>query len=460
MSSFGFHPFPDEVPRIPRDRAAVIEASAGTGKTFLIEHLVVDRLLRGDARLEEMLVVTFTERAAAELRRRVQTLIRKVAAAGPRAEADAATAGWTVDDEGRARLAAAARQIDTAPISTIHAFCQRILTEQAFAGGRLLVQENVESRAVFSAAFAETIRQELAVDPELAPYLETYLTVRRSTEDLEMMLYRAHQLRVPFHPPFDARAAAEAARDVAALDLGELQAAVAGHHSTVKAVRDRLQTLHAAAVRFAGDGHLPLLLAALDGVVASNKKGFDYVTDNLAGPARAREPVVALADATVSLETAVATLFLPRVAERVAARKRAAGLYDFDDMLALVRDALCGPRGPRAARHAARAVQAGHRRRVPGHRPDPVGDLPDHLRGQPGPPHLPGGRSQAVDLWVSRRRRRDVRQRLRGHRAARRAPPPVPELPIDGGDDRRHQRRSWTPRPIRPSSATGRPTGR
>ena len=54
---------------------------------------------------------------------------------------------------------------------------------------------------------------------------------------------------------------------------------------------------------------------------------------------------MALADAAVSLETAVAALFLPRIAERVAARKRAAGLYDFDDMLALVRDALRGPRG-------------------------------------------------------------------------------------------------------------------
>ena len=45
------YPFPAELGRIPRDRSAVIEASAGTGKTFLIEHLVVDRLVRGDARL-------------------------------------------------------------------------------------------------------------------------------------------------------------------------------------------------------------------------------------------------------------------------------------------------------------------------------------------------------------------------------------------------------------------------
>ncbi len=345
MSAPGFHPFPDQLAHIPRDRAAVVEASAGTGKTFLIEHLVVDRLLRGDARIEEMLVVTFTERAAAELRRRVQALIRKVAAAEPAAPDATGTAGWTVDDEARARLAAAARQIDVAPISTIHAFCQRILTEQAFAGGRLLVQENVESRAAFAAAFAEVIRQELSVDPGLAPYLETYLTVRRSTAMLEKTLYRAHQLRVPFQPPFEPAAVEAAARAVAALDLGELLAAVVGHHSTVKAVRDRLQALYGAAQVFAARADLPGFLAAVDPIVASRKEGFDYLTENLLAGARARGPVIALADAAVSLETAVAALFLPRIAERVAARKRAAGLYDFDDMLALVRDALRGPRG-------------------------------------------------------------------------------------------------------------------
>ncbi len=344
MTAPGFYPFPDELARIPRDRAAVVEASAGTGKTFLIEHLVVDRVLRGEARLEEILVVTFTERAAAELRRRVHALIRAVAAAGPPLP-DSVQPGWTIDSDARARLAAAARQIDAAPISTIHAFCQRILVEQAFAGGRLLVQENVESKAAFSAAFAEAVRQELPVDPELAPYLETYLKGRRSTESLEALLCRAYQLRVPFHPPFDPAAVAVAARALAALPVAELLAAVTGHQNTVRAVKERLTDLHAAAAAFAGDGHLPDFLAAVDPIVGSRKEGFDYLTTNLLPGTRARGPVDALADAAVSLETAVAALFLPRVAERVESRKRAAGLYDFDDMLSLVRNALRGPRG-------------------------------------------------------------------------------------------------------------------
>ena len=78
MSRHGYA-FPEELAALPRDRAAVIEASAGTGKTYLIEHLVVDRLVRGEARIEEMLVVTFTEKATAELVRRIRALIRKSA---------------------------------------------------------------------------------------------------------------------------------------------------------------------------------------------------------------------------------------------------------------------------------------------------------------------------------------------------------------------------------------------
>ena len=58
----------------------MIEASAGTGKTYTIEHMVVELLLRkhNSARLNEILVLTFTERAAAELRRRIRSKIEEI----------------------------------------------------------------------------------------------------------------------------------------------------------------------------------------------------------------------------------------------------------------------------------------------------------------------------------------------------------------------------------------------
>jgi exodeoxyribonuclease V beta subunit len=342
------YPFPAELAEIARDRSAVIEASAGTGKTFLIEHLVVDRLVRGDARLEEMLVVTFTDRAATELRRRIRTLIQTVARA-ERATGEAPSA-WTIDDTARARLTAAAAAVEGASISTIHAFCQRVLTEQAFAGGRLLLQESVESRAAFAGAFAEVLRQELAVDPALAPYLEAYLArggSSGSVESLEALLYRAHQVRASWGTRLDPDRIATAARRFARLAPPEIEAASAGLHAqTAKAVAARLAYLHRAAGRLGADGDTARFLAALD-VPAGKDDLLAFLVERLARRTASEVSTIVeeLADVAIPLEAAAAQLFVPPIAARLAARKRTAGLYDFDDMLTLVGEALHGPRG-------------------------------------------------------------------------------------------------------------------
>jgi exodeoxyribonuclease V beta subunit len=340
------YPVPDELARIPRDRAAAVEASAGTGKTFLIEHLVVDRLIRGDARIDEILVVTFTERAASELRRRIGSLIRTVRAA--RASAGGADGpAWTIDDLARARLAAAEAALDGAAISTIHAFCQRVLTQQAFAGSRLLVQQSVESRTAFAAAFAEVLRQTLAVDAQQASYLEVYLASSGSVAALEELLYKARQVRARWAGTFDPARLAAAARQFAELEPAALEAACLGlHHSTTRAARERLHLLHAAARTFVAEGKPARFLVAVDRLV-KERDLFGYLGRalTLAVSTPILTPLAALAEAALPLDTVVAQLFGPPIAERLEARKRAAGLYDFDDMLELVRDALRGPRG-------------------------------------------------------------------------------------------------------------------
>jgi exodeoxyribonuclease V beta subunit len=340
------YPFPEELARIPRDRSAVVEASAGTGKTYLIEHLVVDRLIRGDARIDEILVVTFTDRAAAELRRRIRALLGRVR--GHLEPSDAALA-WVIDDAARARLGEAIRALDGAPISTIHAFCQRILTERAFASGRLLVQQSVESRAAFAAAFGEMLRGRLAVDEALAPYLQGYLGAGRSVDALEQLLYQARQLRAEWDVVFDPERLSRAGAAYARLSPAEIEKTVAAavpNRGSAKAVLARLSVLQAAALRFDRDGDPARFLAAIDDLV-KEKDLFNFVTDRLgvAGGALAAR-LAELADAAVPLDTAVAQKLGPPVAERLGARKRAAGLYDFDDMLTLVDDALRGAGGP------------------------------------------------------------------------------------------------------------------
>jgi exodeoxyribonuclease V beta subunit len=343
------YPYPDELARVPRDRSAAIEASAGTGKTFLIEHLVVDRLIRGDARLDEILVVTFTDRAAAELARRIGALIEKVRTTGV-TEPGANGNTWTIDAAARERLAAAARALDLAPISTIHAFCQRVLTERAFAGGRLLVQQNVDSRTAFAAAFAEGLRQELAVDPEQAPYLEAYLSSGGSVAALEDLLFKAHQVRAHWAVTLDPARLAAAARAFADLASAQLDAACAGlHWKTTEKARGELRTLQAVARAYVDQGDTPRFLAAIDQL--AKEKLFSYLEEKLVniGAAPIWPALEELAEAALPLDTVVAQRFGPSVTRRLEARKRAAGLYDFDDMLALVGEALAGPHGAELA---------------------------------------------------------------------------------------------------------------
>ena len=98
---------PGVLGRIPLDRCAVIEASAGTGKTFTLEHLVVELLLTTDVTIDRILVVTFTEKATNELRLRLRAKLEELRAPGvdsPTIEAGEAGEFWEIDEAARERL--------------------------------------------------------------------------------------------------------------------------------------------------------------------------------------------------------------------------------------------------------------------------------------------------------------------------------------------------------------------
>ena len=102
-------------------RHAVIEASAGTGKTYTIENLVLRLLIEMRTPLENILLVTFTEKATGELKGRLR-----------------ATLGRTLREqpEHRPVLLPALDRFDQASIFTIHGFCQRLLQEYALEQGQ------------------------------------------------------------------------------------------------------------------------------------------------------------------------------------------------------------------------------------------------------------------------------------------------------------------------------------
>ncbi|MFP4261225.1 MAG: UvrD-helicase domain-containing protein, partial [Opitutales bacterium] len=118
----------------------LIEASAGTGKTFTIQYIVLDLLIKG-LRISEILVVTFTEAATKELSERLQSFLAEVYAILV-GEVEGAGACRQVLDRAIERhgekavcrmISEAMLEIDQASITTIHGFCQRALQENAFA---------------------------------------------------------------------------------------------------------------------------------------------------------------------------------------------------------------------------------------------------------------------------------------------------------------------------------------
>lgn len=131
-----------------------LEASAGTGKTFAIEHLVLRLLLEGDAPLsiDQILVVTFTRAATRELKVRIRSNIEKAKGAldGGGSEWDYLQAQIDLGDERRyaclARLEEALVRFDEAAIFTIHGFCHKVLSEGAFDAHVGLQVSEPESR--------------------------------------------------------------------------------------------------------------------------------------------------------------------------------------------------------------------------------------------------------------------------------------------------------------------------
>ena len=126
----------------------LLEASAGTGKTWTIAALVTRYVAEGEARLDELLVVTFGRAASQELRERVRAQLVEAerALAGslsgdpvaPRPESqllDLLLDGTPEELASRHRnLRDALGTFDSATIATIHQFCQQVLRSLGVAG--------------------------------------------------------------------------------------------------------------------------------------------------------------------------------------------------------------------------------------------------------------------------------------------------------------------------------------
>lgn len=142
-SGFGyleFDPF-----SCPLSGVNLVEASAGTGKTYSITSVYLRFILESSLQVENILVVTFTEAATAELNDRIRTRLKdclESVKSGFFTDKDPFGQYFSgLDDNYKInavpRLETAIRSFDKASIFTIHGFCRRILSEMAFETGAM-----------------------------------------------------------------------------------------------------------------------------------------------------------------------------------------------------------------------------------------------------------------------------------------------------------------------------------
>jgi ATP-dependent helicase/nuclease subunit A len=211
-----------------------VDAGAGSGKTFVLVQRMAHLLEHRLADLDEIVAITFTEKAAAEMKARLRRTFREQA--GRHAE----TMKFWRELEQR---------LDGARISTIHAFCMRLLKENALALGidpDFGLLTDAENRMESERIARDTIHDMLAGEDAAAITLARQYRVSRITEMMAELLPQGYALE-PGAAPFDYGAPAALMDAWRARVEEELTTAVRAPHTT-----ERLRELDGT-LRFIGD---------------------------------------------------------------------------------------------------------------------------------------------------------------------------------------------------------------
>jgi exodeoxyribonuclease V beta subunit len=365
-------------------RHALIEASAGTGKTYRLEQLVVDLLTEYDARLEQILLVTYTEKATGELRGRVRNALEQALAASSGSREQA--------------LQQALDSFDDANVYTIHGFCQRVLQDYAFENRHAFQCQLVNDKDLLLPCLREIQRgrwrqeygDELCQVLELAAYGE----IKGAGENWENLV---QQVALSLRPACDHRlmpamlpnwpSIVRELNDGLQADLARLRR-LAGpidhnqltdhawyigygqlrlnprwreswQNKVLKPVLNWLADPHSAMRPLAA---FRRLLHACNESARFQKRGFSFLIDKLGEEARAELPhlcpnlheAVRELDARresvdwAVLEKQLTIRTVGQVQELLAAHKHDHGLISFEDMLTRVDEALNPAKNPGA----------------------------------------------------------------------------------------------------------------
>jgi len=328
------------------DRTLVVEAAAGTGKTTELVQRIVAVVESGRARLSSIISVTFTEKAAGEMKLRIRT------------ELDRALLMPGRDERERARLVTALSELETAKVGTIHALCAELLREHPIEAGvdpAFELADSMHARALLERAFDGWFERTLSAPPEgVRRMLARRAFDERGKGAREQLLYAAQRLieTRDFDTPYR-REPLDRAGAVTSL-VDELRALAALHtrsSSMYDPLRVSLRELSQRLTRV-HDADCDMLEAFLrklarDRKVWSEKRG----SGQQFAPGLLRADVIArknaakqlLTSCLVALDADLAACLSRELSPVVAAyarEKRAHGTLDFFDLLLLTRDLL------------------------------------------------------------------------------------------------------------------------
>ncbi len=346
----------------------LIEASAGTGKTYAIACLYLRLLLEKALPPEQILVVTYTEAATKELRGRIRARIREalsvlegaasddpfLAGLRERTEVAGDGGGEAVDLLNRALVS-----FDTAAVFTIHGFCLRALQESAFESGSPYEMELVTDQAPLMREMVEDFwRMRFFREP--APLLGYAL---RNGYDRDCFMKFLREISVNsgrrIIPRYDETGIA-AMEDACLAAYGEVVDVWAGAGAAIREIITTDRGLRRSIDTYRPD-LLPGLFGAMDSFVAGGNpydlfSGFTrFSASGINEGTKQGKPVPGhvFFDCCQRLLELVEDRFLALkwelvsfCRERLRRRKRERNIRFFDDLLNNLHEALCSENGP------------------------------------------------------------------------------------------------------------------
>ena len=155
----------------------MVRAGAGTGKTTVLVERFVQAVVEDGMEVDQVLAITFTEKAAAEMKSRVR---RRFLELGRREDARAAESAW---------------------VSTIHGLCARILRAHALSAGidpAFRVLDEVEADRIATDAFDGALEAFMGEDPDRIEMVAAYSPDR--LRDMVRTAYSHLRSRGERHP--------------------------------------------------------------------------------------------------------------------------------------------------------------------------------------------------------------------------------------------------------------------